>query len=150
MPDTTPIQTPLNIENVSELELIEQMFFAYRDFIADADRELASLEFGRAHHRVLYFVNRGPGMTVANLLDTLQITKQSLARVLKQLIESGHITQLSGPRDRRQRLLYPTRKGRALIVSLSASQSRRINRALELAGSENRAIVTRFLSGMKD
>jgi DNA-binding MarR family transcriptional regulator len=93
-------------------------------------------------------------MTVAELLDTLQITKQSLARVLKQLIDAGHITQLSGPQDRRQRLLYPTKKGRALIVSLSTPQSRRIARALKQTGkptgSEPRAIVKQFLSGMKD
>jgi DNA-binding MarR family transcriptional regulator len=150
MPQAKTMTKPLDLEDVSELELIELLFFAYRDFIADADRELANLDFGRAHHRVLYFVNRRPGMTVAELLDILRITKQSLARVLKQLIDAGHITQRSGPTDRRQRLLYPTAEGRALIVRLSRSQSRRIHKALLDAGENNRAAIAKFLSGMNN
>ena len=92
-------------------DLIELLFFAYRDFVGDADEVLAKLGFGRAHHRVLHFVNRNPGMKVAELLDILKITKQSLGRVLKQLIDDGFIEQRKGA-DRRQRLLFVTAEGR--------------------------------------
>jgi MarR family len=88
-----------------DYRLIELMFFGYRDFVAEADRILESYGFGRAHHRVLHFVNRNPGLTVARLLDILGITKQALARVLKDLIEGGLIEQLSGDTDRRPTLL---------------------------------------------
>ncbi len=114
------------------------MFFAYRDFTSDPDAILARYGFGRAHHRVVHFVNRMPGLTVAELLDVLKITKQSLARVLKQLIDTGHIVQLPGPQDRRQRELYPTAKGRALALALAAPQSRRIAEALRGAGGGER------------
>ena len=87
-------------------DLIELLFFAYRDFVGDPDEVLAKLGFGRAHHRVLHFVNRNPGMKVAELLDVLKITKQSLGRVLKQLIDEGYVVQKEGANDRRQRLLY--------------------------------------------
>src|SRR5690349_15580685 len=102
-----------------DFRLIEMLFFAYRDFTSDPDHILESFGFGRAHHRVLHFVNRRPGLTVAELLEVLQITKQSLARVLKQLIDAGHIVQVQGPLDRRQRQLYPTAKGRALSLDLA-------------------------------
>ena len=95
-------------------DLIELLFFAYRDFIGDPDDVLAKFGFGRAHHRVLHFVNRNPGMKVADLLDVLRITKQSLGRVLKQLIDEGYIVQKEGANDRRQRLLYVTPKGETL------------------------------------
>ncbi len=101
---------------------------------------------GRAHHRVLHFVNREPGMTVAALLDTLKITKQSLARVLKQLIDKGYICQIAGPEDRRQRCLYPTRAGRDLALELSTPQHRRIARALASATAQERAEIVRFLT----
>ena len=78
------------------MDLIELLFFAYRDFISDPDAILAKSNFGRAHHRVLHFVDRNPGLTVADLLDILKITKQSLARVLKELVDSGFIEQRTG------------------------------------------------------
>ena len=87
-------------------DLIELLFFAYRDFVGDPDRILAEYGFGRAHHRVLHFVDRYPGLTIAELLDILRITKQSLNRVLKDLIEQGYVAQRPGTSDRRQRLLY--------------------------------------------
>ena len=77
-------------------DIIELLFFAYRDFVGDADEVLSKLGFGRAHHRVLHFVNRNPGMTVADLLDLLNITKQSLGRVLKQLVDQGYVEQKEG------------------------------------------------------
>ena len=77
-------------------DIIELLFFAYRDFVGDPDEVLAKLGFGRAHHRVLHFVNRNPGMKVADLLDILKITKQSLGRVLKQLVDQGYVVQKEG------------------------------------------------------
>src|SRR5690242_21298829 len=92
-------------------DIIELLFFAYRDFVGDPDEVLSKLGFGRAHHRVLHFVNRNPGMKVADLLEVLKITKQSLGRVLKQLVDDGYVQQKEGAQDRRQRLLYVTSKG---------------------------------------
>ncbi|MGE0233147.1 MAG: MarR family winged helix-turn-helix transcriptional regulator [Flavobacteriaceae bacterium] len=119
--------------------LIELLFFAYRDFTKDADEVLAQFGFGRAHHRVLHFVNRNPGLTVADLLDILKITKQSLARVLKQLVEDGFIEQRAGASDRRQRLLFTTPRGKALALELATRQSERIERALREAGPDAKA-----------
>jgi len=130
------------------VDLIELLFFAYRDFISDPDAILARYDFGRAHHRVLHFVDRNPGLTVADLLDILKITKQSLARVLKQLVDGGFIEQRTGQEDRRQRLLYATPAGQALSGSLSAPQEHRISDALASLGPEARATVTAFLFGM--
>src|SRR5690606_13273660 len=100
-------------------DVIELLFFAYRDFVGDADDVLARLGFGRAHHRVLHFVNRNPGMKVAELLVILRITKQSLGRVLKQLVDEGYIVQKEGAKDRRQRLLHVTPKGTELALRLA-------------------------------
>src|SRR3954471_12252638 len=111
-------------------DLIELLFFAYRDFVSDPDEVLAKFGFGRAHHRVLHFVNRNPGMKVAELLDILKITKQSLGRVLKQLVDEGYVLQKAGPSDRRQRLLYVAPKGEALAMKLADLQSGRIAHAL--------------------
>jgi len=116
------------------IEVIELLFFAYRDFISDPDAILAEFDFGRAHHRVIHFVGRNPGITVADLLNILRITKQSLARVLKQLIEDGFIEQVTGRQDRRQRLLYLTASGRALQDRLAEPQRQRVSAALEAAG----------------
>src|ERR1700688_2213578 len=115
-------------------DLIELLFFAYRDFVGDPDEVLAKLGFGRAHHRVLHFVNRNPGMKVAELLDVLKITKQSLGRVLKQLIDEGYVVQQEGANDRRQRLLYATAKGEQLAMQLAGLQTARIARALAELG----------------
>jgi DNA-binding MarR family transcriptional regulator len=142
------IETALTKKDARELDIIELFFFAYRDFTADPDMILEKLSFGRAHHRVLYFINRKPGMTVAELLDVLQITKQSLARVLKQLIDTDHVVQIPGPRDRRQRELYPTPKGRDLALELAAPQSRRITSALEQIGHSDRSVIEHFLKAM--
>ncbi len=130
------------------MDVIELLFFAYRDFIADPDAILAKSDFGRAHHRVLHFVERNPGLTVADLLDILKITKQSLARVLKQLIDSGFIEQRTGREDRRQRLLYATPAGQALSAGLSAPQEARIKAALAGLGPRGRETITQFLYGM--
>ena len=118
-------------------DLIELLFFAYRDFVSDPDQLLDKLGFGRAHHRVLHFVNRNPGMKVAELLDVLKITKQSLGRVLKQLIDEGYVVQKEGA-DRRQRLLYVSPAGEALALKLANLQTARIGRVLDELGPEGR------------
>lgn len=130
------------------LDVMGLFFFAYRDFTGDADALLERQGFGRAHHRVLYFVNLRPGMPVADLLDILKITKQSLARVLRQLIDNGYIEQKTGHSDRRQRLLYATDKGRDLFATLSASQASRIEAAIAALPPEAGRMVRRFLIGM--
>ncbi|MDB5505831.1 MAG: MarR family transcriptional regulator, partial [Devosia sp.] len=127
------------------LDIMGLFFFAYRDFTGDADALLERQGFGRAHHRVLYFVNLRPGMPVADLLDILKITKQSLARVLRQLIDNGYIEQKTGHSDRRQRLLHATDKGRQLFSTLSATQASRITDAIAALPPESRKVVTRFL-----
>jgi DNA-binding MarR family transcriptional regulator len=129
-------------------DVIELLFFAYRDFIGDPDDVLAKFGFGRAHHRVLHFVNRNPGMKVAELLDILKITKQSLGRVLKQLIDQGYVVQKEGANDRRQRLLYVTPKGEALAMKLAGLQTARIARALSELGPHAHEAAARFLTAM--
>jgi DNA-binding MarR family transcriptional regulator len=131
-------------------DLIELLFFAYRDFVGDADHVLEAYGFGRAHHRVLHFVNRNPGMTVADLLDILKITKQSLGRVLKQLIDHGFIEQKEGQNDRRQRLLHPTAKGEALALKLARMQGARIARALAEQGPGAHEAARGFLTALID
>jgi DNA-binding MarR family transcriptional regulator len=144
-----PAETALPADEL-HFDLIELLFFAYRDFVSDPDEVLAKLGFGRAHHRVLHFVNRNPGMKVAELLDVLKITKQSLGRVLKQLIDEGYILQKEGANDRRQRLLYVTAGGAALAVKLAGLQTARIARVLAELGPDAREAARRFLAGMID
>ena len=131
-------------------DIIELLFFAYRDFVGDADHELEAFGFGRAHHRVLHFVHRYPGLKVADLLDVLRITKQSLGRVLKQLLDEGYILQKTGNNDRRQRLLFATAKGEALVGKLAGLQTDRINRALREIGPSGVDTVRQFLRAMID
>src|SRR5881409_2018791 len=131
-------------------DIIELLFFAYRDFVGDADHELEAFGFGRAHHRVLHFVYRYPGLKVADLLDVLRITKQSLGRVLKQLLDEGYIIQKTGNNDRRQRLLYATPKGEALVAKLAGLQTDRITSALRDINPEVVAVISQFLRAMID
>ncbi|MGL4974075.1 MAG: MarR family winged helix-turn-helix transcriptional regulator, partial [Bosea sp. (in: a-proteobacteria)] len=129
-------------------DLIELFFFAYRDFVSDPDRILADYGFGRAHHRVLHFVERRPGLTIAELLDILKITKQSLNRVLKELVETGFVRVQEGREDRRQRLLFTTETGHDLAGKLAALQGERIGRALGSASEAERATIARYLMGL--
>ena len=131
-------------------EIIELLFFAYRDFVGDADHELEAFGFVRAHHRVLHFVYRYPGLKVADLLDVLRITKQSLARVLKQLLDEGYIVQKAGNNDRRQRLLFATAKGEALVGKLAGLQTDRLNRALGDISPSGVDTIRQFLRAMID
>lgn len=129
---------------------IELLFFAYRDFTGEPDAILADYGFGRAHHRAIYFVGRHPGMTVSGLLAILRITKQSLSRVLSQLIEQGFVSQRPGNADRRQRLLRLTDKGIELERQLTERQRLRIARAYQAAGKDAVAGFQSVLRGIID
>ena len=131
-------------------DIIELLFFAYRDFVGDPDHVLAKFGFGRAHHRVLHFINRNPGIKVADLLVILKITKQSLGRVLKQLVDEGYVVQREGANDRRQRLLFVTPKGEALALKLAGLQTTRIARAMAELGPGAHEAARRFLAAMID
>jgi DNA-binding MarR family transcriptional regulator len=130
------------------VSFMELFYFAYRNFTGDADAVLERYGFGRAHHRVLHFVHRNPGLKVAELLDILKITKQSLARVLKDLREKGFIEQRPGPADLRERRLHLTPKGVRLTDKLTELQVRRIAGALQVAGAEADEVTRRFLLAM--
>lgn len=129
-------------------EVIELFFFAYRDFTSDPDGILETYGFGRAHGRVMHFVGRNPGISVAELLNILRITKQSLARVLRELIERGFVRQEEGPRDRRQRLLFLSQAGIELVRKVDVPQRARVRRALEAAGPEARDLWPGMLLGI--
>lgn len=130
------------------VQLIELLFFAYRDFTGDADAILAEFGYGRAHHRVLHFITRYPGLRVADVLLILNITKQSLSRVLRQLVEGGLVVQSAGDTDRRERRLHVTVAGKALMRRLVDAQTRRIRRATGLSGAGAETAIRRFLSAM--
>ncbi|MGI9522975.1 MAG: MarR family winged helix-turn-helix transcriptional regulator [Hyphomicrobiaceae bacterium] len=127
------------------VEYVELLFFAYRDFTGEPDAILDEYGFGRAHHRVMHFVYRNPGLRVADLLEILNITKQSLARVLKQLIDDEFIVQHSGLSDRRERRLYVTKRGQNLAERLISLQCKRIEDALAVAGADSKDTIAAFL-----
>ena len=135
MADIKTGPNPLFLREEELRQAIELLYFAYRGFTAGPDRILADYGFGRAHHRVIYFVGRHPGITVKDLLAILGITKQSLSRVLGQLVRDGFITQRPGPRDRRQRLLELTEKGRTLEHALTETQRRLLAQAFRESGA---------------
>ena len=137
MSDVKAIDTLPSSTHEEELRQgIELLFYAYRDFTAEPDAMLSRYGFGRAHHRVIYFVGRHPQMSVSELLGILRITKQSLARVLGQLVRQGFIVQQTGKSDRRQRLLQLTPAGIELERELSENQRQRIERAYAEAGPQ--------------
>jgi DNA-binding MarR family transcriptional regulator len=151
VPASARAAPPRRLEDDDEaLALVELFFFAYRDFVGDADRLLENYGFGRAHHRVLHFVHRRPGLAIAALLDILKITKQSLNRVLKQLLDAGFVEARPGAADRRQRLLYPTPRGARLARELAALQSARFRRVLDALSPAAREAAADFLFAMVD
>ena len=150
MTDVKPSANPLFLREGELRQGMELLFYAYRDFTAEPDAMLAQYGFGRAHHRVIYFVSRYPGSTVSDLLAILRITKQSLSRVLSQLVTDGFVTQTPGPRDRRQRLLNLTPKGEELERRLSENQRALIARAYREAGAEAVEGFRKVLLGMID
>lgn len=150
MADVKTGPNPLFLREQELREAIELLFFAYRDFTGEPDRVLARYNFGRAHHRVIYFVGRNPGITVSDLLRILAITKQSLSRVLSQLVDEGFVVQRQDSEDRRRRLLTLTEKGRSLEGDLTERQMARIARAYREAGPEAVAGFKRVLLGIID
>jgi DNA-binding MarR family transcriptional regulator len=144
----TDLQAAPNLDEEEMRQAIELIYFAYRGFTAEPDAILAAMGMGRAHHRVVYFVGRNPGVTVSALLGILRITKQSLARVLLHLVSEGYVSQTPGPVDRRQRLLALTEKGQALERELTARQSRLLARAIATAGAEGVAAFRTVLEGL--
>lgn len=136
MTDVKSGPNPLFLREEELRQAIELLFFAYRDFTAEPDQILAQYGFGRAHHRVIYFVGRHPSIAVSELLQILGITKQSLSRVLGQLVTEGFIRQRPGQQDRRRRLLDLTEKGAALERRLTETQRNRVARAFRDAGAE--------------
>ncbi|MDO5621766.1 MAG: MarR family transcriptional regulator [Paracoccus sp. (in: a-proteobacteria)] len=129
---------------------IEAMFFAYRAFTADPDAILQEMDYGRAHHRALHFIQREPGLTVTALLDVLGVTKQSLNRVLRTLIEDGLVDSRIGRRDRRERELRLTSEGEALERRLSEAQRARMRAAYRSAGPQAVAGFRQVLEAMMD
>jgi len=115
---------------------IEAMFFAYRGFTADPDRILENYAYGRAHHRAIHFISRAPGTTVNNLLDILGVTKQSLNRVLRALVDDGLVDSRIGKKDKRERNLFLTDKGHRLEQDLSEAQRIRMRAAYRAAGPD--------------
>jgi DNA-binding MarR family transcriptional regulator len=150
MADVKSSINPLFLREEELRQGIELLFYAYRDFTGEPDSILAEYGFGRAHHRAIHFINRDPGMTVAALLAILRITKQSLSRVLGQLVEEGYVEQKKGVRDRRQRLLYLTEKGRELEQRVSETQRARVAKAYQLAGAEAVEGYRKVLLGLID
>ena len=150
MADIKTDTSPLFLRDEDLRQGIELLFFAYRDFTTDADLILSHYGFGRAHHRVIYFVGRNPGLSVSELLRILQITKQSLSRVLRELVDQDFIIQAANPDDRRQRLMSLTGKGVALERELTGLQRTRLARAYRTAGAESVSGFRKVLLGLLD
>tara|TARA_R110002072_G_scaffold72963_4_gene174052 strand:+ start:258 stop:752 length:495 start_codon:yes stop_codon:yes gene_type:complete len=150
MTDLKSANNPLFLREEELRQAIELLFFAYREFTAGPDQILKDYNFGRAHHRVIHFVGRNEGIIVSELLDILRITKQSLNRVLSNLIERGFIEQRQGEEDRRQRCLYLTEKGRKLEQELSRVQRDLVAHAFREAGADAVAGYRKVLLGLID
>ncbi|MCR9257570.1 MAG: MarR family transcriptional regulator [Alphaproteobacteria bacterium] len=148
MTDVKTRANPLFLRDEDLRESIELLFYAYREFTAEPDEILGELGLGRAHHRAIYFVGRYPGITVTDLLRILRITKQSLSRVLSQLVKEGYIEQRTGVEDRRQRLLTLTETGRDLERKLTDRQRRLLRKAFKNSGAEAVEGYRSVLTGM--
>ena len=148
MVDVKSGTNPLFLREEELRQCIELLFFAYRDFTDGPDQILKDYNFGRAHHRVIHFVGGNPGITVSELLDILQITKQSLSRVLNALVDRGFVMQESGVTDRRQRLLYLTEDGKKLEREISLVQQRQVAKAFREAGGDAVAGYRKVLEGL--
>ncbi len=150
MTDLKSGPNPLFLRHDQLHQGIELLFYAYRDFTAECDAVLATYGFGRAHHRVIYFVARSPGISVAELLRILRITKQSLSRVLSQLVREGFVSVEKAQTDRRRRLLRLTDKGEKLEKQLSEVQRARIGDAYRAAGGNAIEGYRKVLLGIID
>ncbi len=150
MPDSSSGDTLLFLTDEQLRQGIEAMFFAYRGFTADPDRILAGMAYGRAHHRAIHFISRAPGTTVNNLLEILGVTKQSLNRVLRTLVEDGLVESRVGKSDRRERNLFLTEDGEALERRLSDAQRARMRAAYRKVGPDAVTGFRQVLEAMMD
>ncbi|RKF12929.1 MarR family transcriptional regulator [Roseovarius spongiae] len=150
MSETQGGETLLFLTDEQLRQGIEAMFFAYRGFTADPDRILATMAYGRAHHRAVHFIARSPGTTVNNLLSILGVTKQSLNRVLRTLVADGLVESRIGTSDKRERHLYLTESGAALERELSDAQRARMRAAFRAAGPQAVAGFRQVLEAMMD
>jgi DNA-binding MarR family transcriptional regulator len=150
MADTPGGESLLFLTDEQVRKGIEAMFFAYRGFTADPDRILEGMDYGRAHHRAIHFIHRSPGTTVSNLLSILGVTKQSLNRVLRSLIEDGLVRSEKGKADARERHLYLTEQGQMLERELSDAQRARMRAAYRAAGPAAVAGFRQVLEAMMD
>ncbi len=125
MADLNKLLTPLFLNEKEIRKIIELMFFSYRDFTSGPDKVLEKINFGRAHHRVIYFVGKRNNLTIKELLNILQITKQSLSRVLNQLVKEKYIILSTGD-DKRTKKLVLSKKGQELEKKLSDIQITKI------------------------
>lgn len=148
MTGAKPTANPLFLRDDDLRQGMELLYFAYRDFARDADDILAARGLGRTHHRVLHFVCGDPGISVSELRSILKITKQSLSRVVSELVRDGFVAESQGTSDRRRKLLEPTSEGSALEKLLSETQRERIARAYSEAGAEAVQGFRRVLAGM--
>lgn len=148
MADIKSGTNPLFLREEELKQCIELLFFAYRDFTSGPDQVLRDYNFGRAHHRVIHFVGRNPGITVSELLDILRITKQSLSRVLNALVERQFVEQRPGVTDRRQRLLFLTDEGATLERKISIIQQNQVAKAFRDAGGDAVAGYRQVLEGL--
>ena len=150
MVETRSPANPLFLRDEELRQGIELMFYAYRDFTFEIDQHLKRYQLGRAHHRALYFIGRHPGQTVGHLLSILKVTKQSISRVLKDLLEQQYVEQKTGAQDRRERRLWLTEKGQALERELTERQSQRFARAYRETGAEAVEGFRKVLLGLLD
>jgi len=150
MVETRSPANPLFLRDEELRQGIELMFYAYRDFTFESDQQLKHYHLGRAHHRALYFIGRHPGQTVGHLLSILKVTKQSISRVLKDLLEQGYVEQKSGARDRRERRLFLTERGQKLERDLTERQSQRFARAYRETGADAVEGFRKVLLGLLD
>ncbi len=146
--DSDIFMDKLSITHAEMLPFAELFFFAYREFISEPDSILKQYGFGRAHHRVLHFVSRNPGLKVSELLDILKITKQSLARILKQLIDEGFIEQRTSDEDKRARYLYATHQGLDLMKDLITPQLDRLAQAFSGKDQDDKTLLQDFFLRM--
>lgn len=150
MPDSHSGETLLFLTDEQLRQGIEAMYFAYRGFTADPDRILEGMAYGRAHHRAIHFIKRAPGTTVTNLLEILGVTKQSLNRILRTLVQDGLVESRVGKTDRRERRLHLTEDGEQLENRLSEAQRTRMRAAYRDVGPEAVSGFRRVLEAMMD
>jgi DNA-binding MarR family transcriptional regulator len=146
--EARPLASPLYLRDEELKQGVDLLFFAFSDLFSDGSEALNSAGLGRAHWRALHFIARNPGLTVAALLNLLKVTKQSLNRVLNDLLAEGYVDRRPAPQDRRMRQLRLTPKGAALDASLWEAQRPRLVHAFREAGPESAAGFRRVLQAL--